>query len=217
MDSRQSFEQAFSEADNPLLRGTAKDAFEAMKTLRTIGTPYRPAAEYPRSPFGQALQEIARVAKADIGLEVAFAESTNWDHHVNEGGTQGQIAQRLDDLANGLAALSVDLGERLSDTVVLTMSEFGRAAAENGNRGTDHGHGNAMMLIGGPVKGGKVYGKWPGLKTEERFEGRDLAITTDFRDVFSEIVTSHLQLSKDGINRVLPGYSPSQTLGIIRT
>jgi uncharacterized protein (DUF1501 family) len=217
MDSKQSFERAFSEADNPLLRGTAKDAFEAMKTLRTIGTPYRPAAEYPRSPFAQALQEIARVAKADIGLEVAFAESTNWDHHTNEGSTQGQIAQRLDDLASGIAALSADLGERMSDTVILTMSEFGRTAAENGNRGTDHGHGNAMMIAGGPVKGGKVYGKWPGLKADQRFEGRDLAITTDFRDVFSEIVTSHLQLSKDGIARVLPGYTPSQTLGIIRS
>jgi uncharacterized protein (DUF1501 family) len=216
MDSRDSFERAFSEADNPLLRGTAKDAFEAMKTLRTIGTPYRPAAEYPRSPFAQALQEIARVAKADIGLEVAFAESTNWDHHTNEGSTQGQIAQRLDDLASGLAALSADLGERMADTVILTMSEFGRTAAENGNRGTDHGHGNAMMIAGGPVKGGKVYGTWPGLKADQRFEGRDLAITTDFRDVFSEIITSHLQLSKDGINRVLPGYTPAQSLGIIR-
>jgi uncharacterized protein (DUF1501 family) len=216
MDSKQSFERAFSEADNPLLRGTAKDAFEAMRTLQTIGTPYRPSAEYPRSPFAQALQEIARVAKADIGLEVAFAESTNWDHHTNEGSTQGQIAQRLDDLASGIAALSADLGERMSDTVILTMSEFGRTAAENGNRGTDHGHGNAMMIAGGPVKGGKVYGKWPGLKADQRYEGRDLAITTDFRDVFNEIVTSHLQLSKDGISRVLPGYTPSQTLGIIR-
>ena len=215
MDSRQSFERAFEGADNPLLRGTAKDAFEAMRTLRTIGTPYRPAAEYPRSPFGQALQEIARVAKADIGLEVAFAESNNWDHHVNEGSTQGQIAQRLDDLASGLAALSADLGERMSDTVIVTMSEFGRAAAENGNRGTDHGHGNAMMLIGGPVKGGRVYGKWPGLKPEQRFEGRDLAITTDFRDVFNEVITGHLQLSKDGISRVLPGYTAAQTLGLI--
>ena len=215
MDSRQSFERAFSEADNPLLRGTAKDAFDAMRTLRTIGTPYRPSVEYPRSPFGQALQEIARVAKADIGLEVAFAESNNWDHHANEGSTQGQIAQRLDDLANGLAALAADLGERLSDTVILTMSEFGRTAAENGNRGTDHGHGNAMMIMGGPVKGGRVYGKWPGLKTDQRFEGRDLAITTDFRDVFNEIVTSHLGLSKDGIARVLPGYAPAQSLGII--
>jgi uncharacterized protein (DUF1501 family) len=216
MDSQRSFERAFEQADNPLLRGTAKDAFEAMRTLRTIGTPYRPAAEYPRSPFGQALQEIARVAKADIGLEVAFAESTNWDHHVNEGSTQGQIAQRLDDLASSLAALTADLGDRMSDTVILTMSEFGRAAGENGNRGTDHGHGNAMMIIGGPVKGGRVYGKWPGLKADQRFEGRDLAITTDFRDVFSEIVTAHLGLSKDGISRVLPGYAASETLGLIR-
>ena len=216
MDSRQSFEQAFAEADNPLLRGTAKDAFEAMKTLRTIGTPYRPAAEYPRSPFGQALQEIARVAKADIGLEVAFAESNNWDHHANEGGTQGQIAQRLNDLASGLAALSADLGDRMSDTVILTMSEFGRTAAENGNRGTDHGHGNAMMIIGGPVKGGKVYGKWPCLKADQRFEGRDLAITTDFRDVFTEIVTGHLGLTRDAMGTVLPRYTAAQTLGLIR-
>jgi uncharacterized protein (DUF1501 family) len=217
MDSRQSFERAFSEADNPLLRGTAKDAFEAMKTLRTIGTPYRPVAEYPRSPFGQALQEIARVAKADIGLEVAFAESNNWDHHTNEGGSDGQIAQRLDDLANGLAALSADLGERMSDTVILTMSEFGRTAAENGNRGTDHGHGNAMMIIGGPVKGGRVYGRWPGLKPDQRHEGRDLAITTDFRDVFHETITAHLGLSKDDAAKVLPGYTATQNLGIIRS
>jgi uncharacterized protein (DUF1501 family) len=216
MDSRQSFERAFSEADNALLRGTAKDAFEAMKTLQTIGTPYRPAAQYPRSPFGQALQEIARVAKANIGLEVAFAESNNWDHHANEGATQGQIAQRLDDLAGGLAALSADLGERMSDTVILTMSEFGRTVAENGNRGTDHGHGNAMMLIGGPVKGGRIYGKWPGLKADQRFEGRDLAITTDFRDVFNEVVTSHLGLSRDAVSTVLPRYTPAQTLGLIR-
>jgi uncharacterized protein (DUF1501 family) len=155
------------------------------------------------------------VAKADIGLEVAFAESNNWDHHANEGSTQGQIAQRLDDLSGGLAALAADLGERMSDTVILTMSEFGRTAAENGNRGTDHGHGNAMMVIGGAVKGGRVYGKWPGLKADQRFEGRDLAITTDFRDVFCELVTSHLGLSKDGIARVLPGYTPAQGPGII--
>ncbi len=216
MESQRSFERAFSEADNPLLRGTAKDAFEAMKTLRTIGTPYRPSAEYPRSPFGQALQEIARVAKADVGLEVAFAESNNWDHHANEGGADGQIAQRLDDLSSGLAALAADLGERMSDTVILTMSEFARTAAENGNRGTDHGHGNAMMILGGPVKGGTVYGRWPGLKPDQRFEGRDLAITTDFRDVFSEIVTSHLALSKDHIAKVLPGFTSKSSLGMIR-
>jgi uncharacterized protein (DUF1501 family) len=218
MDSQRSFETAYAGADNPLLRGTAKDAFEAMRTVRSIGAPYRPAAgvEYPRSPFGQALQEIARLAKADVGLEVAFAESGNWDHHVNEGAADGQIAQRLDDLSRGIAALAADLGDRLADTVILTMSEFGRAVAENGNRGTDHGHGNAIMAIGGGVKGGQVYGRWPGLRDDQRFEGRDLAVTTDFRDVFGEIVTGHLGLSPDALTRVFPGHRPSAPLNIIK-
>jgi len=217
MDSQRKFETAYEDADNPLLRGTARDAFEAMRTVRTIGAPYRPAAgvEYPRSPFAQSLQEIARLAKADVGLEVAFAESGGWDHHVNEGAADGQIAQRLDDLARGLAALAADLGDRVADTVILTMSEFGRAAAENGNRGTDHGHGNAMMVIGGSVEGGQVYGRWPGLREDQRFEGRDLAVTTDFRDVFSEVVTGHLGLSADALTRVFPGYTPGAPLNII--
>ena len=207
MDSQRSFETAYAGADNPLLRGTAKDAFEAMRTVRSIGAPYRPAAgvEYPRSPFGQALQEIARLAKADVGLEVAFAESGNWDHHVNEGAADGQIAQRLDDLSRGIAALAADLGDRMADTVILTMSEFGRAVAENGNRGTDHGHGNAIMAIGGGVKGGQVYGRWPGLRDDQRFEGRDLAVTTDFRDVFGEIVVRHLGVQDP--NAIFPGYN----------
>ena len=133
------------------------------------------------------MQEIARLAKSDVGLEIAFAESTQWDHHVNEGAATGQIANRLDDFSRGIAALAQDLGDRMADTVILTMSEFGRAVAENGSRGTDHGHGNAMFVIGGSVKGGQVYGKWPGLGVEHRFEGRDLAVTTDFRDVFGEV------------------------------
>jgi uncharacterized protein (DUF1501 family) len=218
MDSQRSFETAYAGADNPLLRGTAKDAFEAMRTVRSIGAPYRPAAgvEYPRTPFGQALQEIARLAKADVGLEVAFAESGNWDHHANEGAADGQIAQRLDDLARGLAALAADLGDRMADTVILTMSEFGRTVKENGNRGTDHGHGNAMMAIGGPVKGGRIYGRWPGLRDDQRFEGRDLAVTTDFRDVFGEIVTGHLGLSRDALANVFPGHAPGAPLGLVR-
>jgi uncharacterized protein (DUF1501 family) len=218
MDSQRKFEAAYEDADNPLLRGTARDAFDAMRTVRSIGAPYRPSAgvEYPRSPFGQSLQEIARLAKADVGLEVAFAESSGWDHHVNEGAADGQIAQRLDDLARGLAALAADLGDRVADTVILTMSEFGRAAAENGSRGTDHGHGNAMMVIGGSVKGGQVYGRWPGLREDQRFEGRDLAVTTDFRDVFGEIVTSHLGLSADALTRVFPGYTAASPLNIIQ-
>ena len=172
---------------------------------------YRPAAgaSYPRSPFGQALQEIASLAKADVGLEVAFAESTNWDHHVNEGGATGQMANRLDDFSRGIAALVRDLGDRMADTIILTMSEFGRAVGENGSRGTDHGHGNAMMLIGGAVKGGRIYGDWPGLAPEQRYEGRDLAVTTDFRDVFAEVVVSHLGATTSTAGRVFPGYGVS--------
>ena len=141
--------------------------------------------------------------KADVGLEVAFAESGNWDHHVNEGAADGQIATRLDDFSRGIAALVRDLGDRMSDVMVLTMSEFGRAVAENGSRGTDHGHGNAMMVIGGSVRGGKVYGRWPGLEPEQRYEGRDLSVTTDFRTVFAEVVRGHLGLSD--VSHVFPG------------
>ena len=201
-----------------VLGGTAADAFEAMRTLRAAtGGAYRPAAgvAYPRSPFGQAMQEIARVAKADVGLEIAFAESTNWDHHVNEGGVNGQVANRLADLCQGIAALAADLGERMADTVIMTMSEFGRAVAENGNGGTDHGHGNAMLLIGGPVKGGRLYGRWPGLKEDDRFEGRDLAITTDFRDVFGDVITGHLDTPTSALATVFPGHVARGRLGVV--
>jgi uncharacterized protein (DUF1501 family) len=212
------FETEYESASDTLLRSAAGDAFAAMRTLRlAAGTPYRPAsgADYPPTPFGKALAEIARLAKADVGLEVAFTELGNWDHHVNEGSVTGQIATRLEDLSRGLAALAADLGDRMADTVIVTMSEFGRAVAENGNRGTDHGHGNAMMIIGGNVSGG-VHGKWPGLGEGHRFEGRDLAVTTDFRDVFSEVVTSHMGVSRDALSRIFPGYAAAFIPGVIR-
>jgi len=209
MSARTSFEEIYQAAQDQSLHGTAGEAFDAMRTLaRQTAAPYRPAngAVYPRSPFGQALQEIARLAKSDVGLEIAFAESTQWDHHVNQGAASGQMANRLDDFSRGIAALAQDLGERMADTVILTMSEFGRAVAENGSRGTDHGHGNAMFVIGGSVKGREVYGRWPGLKADQRFEGRDLAVTTDFRDVFSEVVVKHLGASTATAAEVFPGY-----------
>ncbi len=220
MRTRDSFEAAYADARDEVLNGTAREAFKAMRTLSAAGAaPYRAAhgAEYPRSPFGQALQEIARLAKADVGLEIAFAESNQWDHHVNEGGATGQIANRLADFSAGIAALVQDLGDRMADTVILTMSEFGRAVAENGNRGTDHGHGNAMLVIGGGVKGGEVYGTWPGLRVADRFEGRDLTITTDFRDVFGEVVMRHLGANEMTAARVFPGYGvkPRQFRGIL--
>jgi uncharacterized protein (DUF1501 family) len=210
MSARTSFVEIYEATKDQALNGTAGEAFEAMKMLaRKTGGAYTPAngAIYPRSPFGQAMQEIARLAKSDVGLEVAFAESTQWDHHVNEGASTGQIANRLDDFSRGIAALAQDLGDRMADTVILTMSEFGRAVAENGNRGTDHGHGNAMFVIGGAVKGGEVYGKWPGLAAEQRYEGRDLAVTTDFRDVFSEIVMKHLGANSTTAAKVFPGFA----------
>lgn len=201
------FESQYQAAADRVLSGTGREAFEAMGILKAADPGrYRPenGAEYPRGPFGQALGQIAQLAKADIGLEVAFAEVGGWDTHVNQGSAEGQLATRLDDFARGLAALVIDLGERMADTVVLTMSEFGRAVGQNGSRGTDHGHGNALMVIGGGVRGGRVYGRWPGLAVDARYEGRDLAVTTDFRDVFGEVVVRHMGVAD--AQPVFPGY-----------
>ncbi len=208
----QSFEAQYAAAADRLLNPVGRDAFDAMRLLKRVDpASYRPAngAEYPRTPFGQALLQIAQLSKAEVGLEVAFADLGGWDTHVNQGGAQGQLSLRLNDFSRSIAALVTDLGDRMSDTVVLTMSEFGRAVRENGNRGTDHGHGNAMMVIGGGVRGGKVYGRWPGLATDRRYEGRDLAVTTDFRDVFGEVVVRHLGLGN--AQPVFPGYTLQPT------
>ncbi len=212
-----SFEAEYAAAADSVLNGAGREAFSAIKMLKTADpSKYEPAnaADYPRSPFGQSLRQIAQLTKANVGLEVAFTDVGGWDTHVNQGAGQGQLGTRLDDFSRSIAALVTDLGDRMDDTVVLTMSEFGRAVNENGNRGTDHGHGNAMMVIGGGVRGGHVYGKWPGLSVEKRYDGRDLAVTTDFRDVFGEIVTKHLGLSD--AHRVFPGYaaSPSKFPGL---
>jgi uncharacterized protein (DUF1501 family) len=212
-----SFEAEYAAAADSILNGTGREAFEAIKMLK-VSDPsrYEPehGAEYPRSPFGQALKQIAQLTKADVGLEVAFADVGGWDTHVNQGAGQGQLAGRLDDFARSIGALATDLGDRLADTVILTMSEFGRAVGENGNRGTDHGHGNAMMVMGGGVRGGRVYGRWPGLAVERRYEGRDLAVTTDFRDVFAEVVVRHLGV-RDA-RPIFPGFdaSPSKFPGL---
>jgi uncharacterized protein (DUF1501 family) len=210
-----SFESEYAAAANSVLHSTGREAFDAVRMLKKADpAQYAPAngAEYPRSPFGEALKQIAQLIKADVGLEIAFAESGNWDHHANEGAAVGVLANRLDDLSQGIAALVRDLGDRMQDVAVVTMSEFGRAVAENGSRGTDHGHGNAMMIVGGAVRGGKVYGKWPGLAPEQRHDGRDLAVTTDFRAVFNEVVRGHLTLQDT--SRVFPGFKGTQSLGM---
>jgi uncharacterized protein (DUF1501 family) len=211
-----SFESEYAAAADGMLQAAGREAFDAIRMLRAANIArYNPAngAQYPRSAFGEALRQIAQLVKADVGLEIAFAESGNWDHHVNEGAAVGQLAARLNDLALGMAALVRDLGDRMEDVVVLTMSEFGRAVVENGNRGTDHGHGNAMLIVGGPVRGGKVFGRWPGLAREQRYEGRDLSVTTDFRTVFSEVVRGHLGLADT--RAVFPGFAAPATLGVV--
>ncbi len=139
-------------------------------------------------------------------MEIVFDETGAWDHHVNEVGSQGQLANLLRQFSRGVSALVRDLGDRMGDVVIVTLSEFGRTAFENGNRGTDHGHANALFVVGGPVAGGKVYGDWPGLEREQLFEQRDLVLTTDFRDVLGEVLVHHLGATS--LSSIFPGYDP---------
>ncbi len=202
------FEELYAGSATGLLSTSSREAFEAVQMLKRLDPgQYRPAngAEYPRGKLGKALLEIAQLIKADVGLQVAFADVTGWDTHVNQGASEGQLAGRLDELGRALAAFTRDLGERMRDVVVLTMSEFGRTVRENGNSGTDHGHATAMLVLGGPVNGGKVLGKWPGLDPAQRFEGRDVAVTTDFRDLFAELLTRHLGAT--ALSAIFPGFT----------
>jgi uncharacterized protein (DUF1501 family) len=201
------FEAMYGQAVHDALGDTGKETFEAVNYLKKVNpSQHRPAngAQYPRSPLGNSLLQIAQLIKSDVGLEVAFTDVDGWDTHVNQGNSRGQLASRLQDFASAISALVIDLGERMDDVVILTMSEFGRTVRENGNRGTDHGHANAMLVIGGAVRGGKVYGTWPGLKNDQLYEGRDLALTTDFRDVFGEVAKNHL--AARNLSTIFPGY-----------
>ena len=196
--ARSAYETLYDQETNSLLSGTAQEMFQAIDLLKKANpAQYRPAAgvQYPAGRFSQSLRQIAQLIKADIGLEVAFLDIGGWDHHINEGGVTGQLSNQLRELSQGLGALYRDLGDRMEDVLILTMSEFGRTVEENGNAGTDHGHANVMFALGGPVKGGRIYGRWPGLASEQLYEGRDLALTTDFRDVFAEVLVRHLGCS----------------------
>jgi uncharacterized protein (DUF1501 family) len=210
------FEAMYEQSVDSVLHGTGQETFDAVKMLKAADpAKYKPAAgaDYPRGRFGDSLKQLAQLIKANLGVQVAFADIGGWDHHVNEGSTQGQIANVLRDFSQALSAFWTDLGDLGEDTVVVTMSEFGRTARENGNRGTDHGHANVMFVLGGPVKGGKVYGKWPGLEQSQLYEGRDLAVTTDFRRVLGEAVATHLGNSR--LEQVFPGFGNSSA-GFLR-
>jgi uncharacterized protein (DUF1501 family) len=213
-----SFESMYAEAVAGTLRATAKESFEAVRILQSADpskTAPENGADYPKGPLGSSLQQIAQLIKADVGLEVAFTDIGGWDTHAGEGGAQGQLSNRLRDYAQAIAAFAKDLGSRMADVTLVTMSEFGRTVKENGNRGTDHGHANAMLLLGGGVKGGKVYGRWPGLDESHLYENRDVAVTTDFRDVFAEILTKRMEIAN--LAAVFPGYDcdGKKRLGLI--
>lgn len=201
------FEEIYAQQNKDVIAKTGRETFDAVNYLKQADPgKYKPenGAEYPNGPFGNSLRQISQLIKADVGLEIAFTDMGQWDTHVNQGSSRGQLANLLSQFSVGIGALYQDLGQRMDEVVILTMSEFGRTVRENGNRGTDHGHANAMFVMGNSVRGGKVYGRWPGLKDDQLFEGRDLALTTDFREVFGEIAVSHLGATN--IKSVFPGY-----------
>jgi uncharacterized protein (DUF1501 family) len=204
------FESMYASAVDTVLHGTARESFDALGMLDKIRNgKYVPAngASYPQSGFGKNLRQIAQLIKANVGLQVAFAEVDGWDTHANQGNAKGVLSTRLGQFGQALAALHQDLGDRMSDVVVVTMSEFGRTVHENGNRGTDHGHGTCFFAMGGPIKGGKVYGDWPTLAPDKLFQNRDLAVTTDFREVFGEIVSRHFGVPMADMPTLFPQYA----------
>jgi len=193
-----------------------KDTFAAVKKLRSVNPQqYAPASgvQYPSSPFGQALLQTAQLVKSNLGMQVAFADVGGWDTHANQGAVRGQLANRLKEFGDGIAALYRDLGDRMRNVVIFTMTEFGRAVRQNGSGGTDHGHASCLFIAGGPVKGGKVYGQWPGLAPEQLHDGRDLALTTDFRTVFSEVLTGYM--GAQDVKKIFPGFKQTVPLKIL--
>ncbi len=214
----QAFEELYNESATGIVASSAAEGFEAVQTLKRLQpADYRPehGAEYPKGKLGDALAQIAQLVKADVGLEQAFADAGGWDTHIAQGAEQGQLATRLRELGDALGAFAADLGDRMSDVVVLTMSEFGRTVAENGSIGTDHGHATAMFVMGGGVRGGRVAGRWPGLEPAQQFQGRDLAITTDFRDLFGEVLARHS--GANDLATIFPGheFSPDRFPGVL--
>jgi len=226
-DAASILQSMYATAPDASLGRAGKDAFDAMKIVQSLGPMNQPAPAPqpgpvvgPNAPppsyqqageFGRNLQQLARLMKAEAGVEAAFANVDGWDHHQSE---NQQLSNLLRQFSSGVAAFCNDMGDRMEDIVLVTMSEFGRTVEENGTGGTDHGHGSMMMVIGGAVQGGKVFGKWPGLEKEQLFEGRDLAVTTDYRAVLSELVRQHL--GQKDISKVFPGFQPSDPLGLLR-
>jgi uncharacterized protein (DUF1501 family) len=212
------FQAMYDESSDAVLHGTGQETFEAVKMLKAADpSKYQPAAgvDYPKTPFGNSLRQVAQLMKANLGVEAAFSDIGGWDTHQNQGNTNGQLANRLKEFSDTIAAFWMDMGDDAENITLVTMSEFGRTARQNGTGGTDHGHANVMFVLGGQVKGGKVYGKWPGLANEQLNEGRDLAVTTDFRRVLGE--AAYKTLGSNNLEMVFPGSQvhPGQFLNFV--
>jgi uncharacterized protein (DUF1501 family) len=189
--------------DNDLM---GQDTLSIMDTLETLDpTTYQSSrATYPDTEFGLALKQTAMLIKAEVGLEVSAIDVGGWDTHFAQGVTSGLMPNLMQDLADGLAVFHADMHENLQKLTIVTMSEFGRRASENGSLGTDHGHGSMMMVLGGNVQGGKVHGEWPGMREGQLIGPGDLAVTTDYRDVLSEILIK--RLNNPAVEEVFPNY-----------
>ena len=212
-----SFEELYDKTSSELLNKTGKESFEAMKILKTADVKnYKPAngAVYPVSPLGNSLRQIAQLIKMDVGLEIAFAECGGWDTHYNQGTEIGTFSRNVADLSTAITAFWIDLGTYQDDVDVMTMTEFGRTVAQNGSNGTDHGRGSCMFIVGNDINGGKVHGKVPELSIENREDGRDLPVTTDFRAVFSEVATAHLKIKDNG--KLFPEWK-GEKIGVVKT
>ncbi|WP_223638315.1 DUF1501 domain-containing protein [Corallococcus sp. EGB] len=212
--ARQGFSALYAGAVDQALKGAGADAFEAMSKLdgaRLAKLPVSPGVTYPGTPLARRLQDIARLIKGDVGLEVAATEMGGWDTHVAQGVTQGVFAKRCEELGNALAAFTADLGPKLDTVTVLVMTEFGRTVKENGNQGTDHGVGGVMFALGGGVKGG-VHGRFDALTVERLQDGRDVPSWTDIRAPLSEA----LRAWRPGVTlaKVFPGYQENGALGM---
>jgi uncharacterized protein (DUF1501 family) len=202
----------YADSGDSILHTVGDETFDAIRMLRAADpAQYTPApgVQYPNSAFGNNMRQIAQLLKADLGVEAAFTDVQGWDTHHNQGGVEGQLSARLRDFSAAIAAFWQDLGDGADNVTVVTMSEFGRTARENGTGGTDHGHANAMFVLGGSTRGGRVYGRWPGLADEQLDQNRDLALTTDFRQVLGEVVSK--TLGARNLNRVFPGASLNPT------
>jgi uncharacterized protein (DUF1501 family) len=213
----QGFEQLWQQAGAGPLGEAGHESLEAVRFLQRSGAAsQQPAngASYPRGDFGDALRQMAQLVKADVGLRLGFAEMGGWDTHIAQGAASGALAKSLGEFGQAIAAFLTDLGPDRDDVMVVTMSEFGRTVRENGSRGTDHGHGNAMLVFGNNLEGGRVHGRWPGLEESQLYEGRDLAVTTDFRSVLSEVVHKHLRASN--MAEVFPNFDP-RPVGVVRS